>query len=243
VGIKVQDRKRLWGQARNQCAFPGCAQQLIQQLRADEPDPLLVLGEEAHIRSGRRDGPRYDPNYDPRLVDTYDNLILLCSTHHTLIDKDGGIGFRVDELSKMRRRHESAVAKDERLERVYRAYLADRYDDDDQVLFEAVDLNGPSVESMFVDVPIARQLRRRLATLSQASMRPRQEMSRSGMSQGSLRSLVERRCFFTQIGEVMPSFKADLIRESRRYCSMSVSFTGRGYSMAKALASRGPSTG
>ncbi len=159
MSIGVRDRKMLWGRARNECAYLSCTQELIPDLAdADAVGGVaspVVLGEEAHIRSGQTDGPRYDADYAPELIDIYDNLILLCGTHHTLIDKDGGRGFSVKDLVRMKQRRERAAARDERLERVYRAYLTDRYDEDDKVLFEAVDLNGPTVDSMFVDVPIA----------------------------------------------------------------------------------------
>ncbi|BBU22619.1 HNH endonuclease [Mycobacterium xenopi] len=50
----------------------------------------VVVGEEAHIRSGRPDGPRYDPDYPSADIDKYENLMLLCPTHHTLIDAHNG---------------------------------------------------------------------------------------------------------------------------------------------------------
>lgn len=166
MSIGVAERKKLWGLARNQCAFPPCSARLLEPLADaangegtddvhDASRETVVIGEEAHIRSGQEGGPRYDSSYDPKLIDTYENLILLCPTHHTLIDKDNGRGFSVGDLVKMRRGHEQASAREDRLQRAYAAYLADQWIQDNKVLFEAVELNGPSVESMFVDVPIA----------------------------------------------------------------------------------------
>jgi len=158
VSIGVIDRKHLWTRAHNQCAFPSCPQVLSDDLAdsgGEAASTPIVVGEEAHIRSSRVDGPRHDENYNPALLDTYDNLILLCPTHHTYVDKDKGRGFSIADLIRMRRSHERHTATDARLEQVYRAYLADQYEGDDKVLFEAVDLHGPTVDSMFVDVPIA----------------------------------------------------------------------------------------
>lgn len=166
MSIGVAERKKLWGLARNECAFPSCSVRLLEHLadaavEGNEGETggtsgeTVVIGEEAHIRSGQEGGPRYDANYDSKLIDTYENLILLCPTHHTLIDKDNGRGFSVRDLVKMRRGHEHATAREDRLQRAYAAYLADQWLQDNKVLFEAVELNGPSVESMFVDVPIA----------------------------------------------------------------------------------------
>lgn len=41
-----------------------------------------------HIRARRKKGPRYDPTLSAKERDGFDNLILLCPTCHTLVDKD-----------------------------------------------------------------------------------------------------------------------------------------------------------
>ncbi|MFD6190343.1 HNH endonuclease signature motif containing protein [Streptomyces sp. NPDC060275] len=69
------------------------------------------MGEEAHIRSARPDGPRYDSGYDDSKLDSYENLILLCPTHHTLIDKNSGAGFSVTKLEEMKASHEQVVTE------------------------------------------------------------------------------------------------------------------------------------
>lgn len=113
VAINVQARKLLWGRAGNRCAWAGCDQRLTVGAGDEETGILqtqgVVLGEEAHIRSSKADGPRYDLNYSEELLDTYENLILLCPTHHTVIDKDGGAGWPVDDVVRMKREHEREV--------------------------------------------------------------------------------------------------------------------------------------
>ncbi|GHE84688.1 hypothetical protein GCM10018772_04650 [Streptomyces fumanus] len=69
------------------------------------------MGEEAHIRSARPDGPRYDAEYDDSKLDSYENLLLLCPTHHTLIDKNSGAGFSVAKLEEMKASHERLVTE------------------------------------------------------------------------------------------------------------------------------------
>jgi hypothetical protein len=57
---------------------------------ATNSDRAAVIGEIAHIVPSSPteiDNPRYDPDYPRELVDTYDNLLLLCPTHHTVVDK------------------------------------------------------------------------------------------------------------------------------------------------------------
>jgi len=39
------------------------------------------------------------------------NLILLCPTHHTLIDKNNGRHFSVDQLHRMKAEHEASVER------------------------------------------------------------------------------------------------------------------------------------
>lgn len=113
MAIGVVERKLLWGRANNECAYPSCSQELTINLDDPESRALgnagAVIGEEAHIRSGRVDGPRYEAEYPRDDIDTYGNLILLCPTHHTMVDKDGGRGYSIEDLEQMRVRHEAAM--------------------------------------------------------------------------------------------------------------------------------------
>lgn len=157
MSVTVPTVKVLWTRARNQCAFPGCLQALTSDgVHATTGDPLVtVVGEQGHIRSSKVDGPRHDPNYDAAKLDSYENLILLCPTHHTMVDANGGAEFGVETLVKIRKDHEDRHDRRERIEATLRAYSVQQFGVDDKVLFEQVDLNGPSVDSMFVDVPFA----------------------------------------------------------------------------------------
>lgn len=113
MSIGVVDRKLLWGRAGNRCAWAGCNQRLLVDLRVPESALLqthgAVIGEEAHIRSSRSEGPRHDPNYAKEKLDTYDNLLLLCPTHHATIDKGGGAAWSISALERMKADHECAI--------------------------------------------------------------------------------------------------------------------------------------
>lgn len=159
LGIGPVDRKKLWGRSRNQCAFTSCLQALVDVLPGDGETDSSVIGEEAHIRSKSPDGPRYDPHYNPALLDSYENFLLLCPTHHTMIDKENGRGFNAKALVGMRYKHERQLQRSEYLEGAVRAFLAYQYEIDDRVRFEAVDINGLDLESLFVDVPVAWRVR------------------------------------------------------------------------------------
>lgn len=113
MAINVVARKFLWGRAGNLCAWPGCDQRLIANTGDEEAGILesqgIIVGEEAHIRSSKANGPRYDAAYPAEQVDAYVNLILLCPTHHSVVDKEGGTGFPVETLVQMKLEHEKSV--------------------------------------------------------------------------------------------------------------------------------------
>ncbi|MFI7510472.1 hypothetical protein ACIBSS_27010 [Micromonospora aurantiaca] len=113
MAINILARKLLWGRAGDSCAWPGCNQALTAVAGDEEAGALatqgLILGEEAHIRSSKVGGPRYDSIYPEGRLDDYVNLILLCPTHHTVIDKEGGKGWPADQLVAMKEAHERQV--------------------------------------------------------------------------------------------------------------------------------------
>jgi hypothetical protein len=63
------------------------------------------LGEVCHIRAASSGGPRYDPSQTATQRHSYDNLILLCANHHTVIDADVE-AYTVARLLKMKADHE-----------------------------------------------------------------------------------------------------------------------------------------
>lgn len=69
----------------------------------------VVIGQEAHIVAEEDDGPRGDPSMPVSERNAYANLILLCPTHHTLIDKEHGRHYSVAQLRQMKADHETSV--------------------------------------------------------------------------------------------------------------------------------------
>lgn len=81
MAISDKDIKLLWGRAAGHCSVPGCPEDLTRYL-ARSGD--IVLGEMAHV-IGRKPGAARS---DGAVADnSYENLILLCPNHHTLVDK------------------------------------------------------------------------------------------------------------------------------------------------------------
>jgi hypothetical protein len=198
VAISVRTRKLLWGRAGDCCAFPQCRQRLtVDQLDAATGEEFpTVVGEEAHVRSSRPDGPRHDPDFDPGLLDDYQNLILLCPVHHSMVDAEGGRGYDVKTLLAMRREHEKQHARTvylEGLERIALMYVGEQFHSDDRILFEQAELRGPSVDSMFVDVPFScrrdtppAEFMERIATGAPGDVEPSEEYVIAGAAQALL---------------------------------------------------------
>ena len=105
MSIDVRARKLLWGKSGNRCVF--CRQELI--VESETIDKKSIVGEECHIRSSKKTGPRYNCNYALELIDSYENLILLCCVHHKLID-DQYDTYTAEILEQMKQNHESWVA-------------------------------------------------------------------------------------------------------------------------------------
>jgi hypothetical protein len=67
----------------------------------------VVVGEECHIIGEKPGSARHSP--DCQNHDIYDNVILLCSVHHKLVDDNPAV-YTVGVLRQMKREHEAAVS-------------------------------------------------------------------------------------------------------------------------------------
>lgn len=101
--ISERDLKVLWGSAAGRCSRPGCDEECIRFL--DHSDPTII-GEMAHIIAKKPQGPR---GVETGGEDTYENLILLCPTHHTEIDKASDGVYSADILYQWKKSHEDQV--------------------------------------------------------------------------------------------------------------------------------------
>ncbi|WP_149093866.1 HNH endonuclease signature motif containing protein [Paenibacillus terrae] len=105
MSISDKTRKMLWGKSGNRCSI--CKIELV--VEAIKQDVPSVIGEECHIISGQTNGPRYDSNFNKEMIDSYDNLILLCRVHHKMID-DQKETYTADILKQMKSNHEKWVS-------------------------------------------------------------------------------------------------------------------------------------
>lgn len=103
MSISVLNRKILWGRSGNRCSFPGCN----LELDIASEGKHTVIGEECHIEAQSPGGPRYNPDLSD--VDGHENLILLCPSHHKIIDSNPE-EYTVEKLKKMKADHENRVS-------------------------------------------------------------------------------------------------------------------------------------
>lgn len=101
MSISEKDIKLLWGRSGNRCAI--CRAELSSA--AEHSSSVFPVGQQAHIVAEEPGGPRGESILSPAERNSYYNLILLCSTHHTIIDKDL-VGYPVEKLYRIKAKHE-----------------------------------------------------------------------------------------------------------------------------------------
>jgi len=80
----IKTIKVLFGFCGNRCAEPSCTQRIIKEGTDYSHD--LVVGQIAHIYAAADNGPRGKPGLTEKERNAPDNLILLCPTHHVVVD-------------------------------------------------------------------------------------------------------------------------------------------------------------
>jgi hypothetical protein len=116
TGPVITTVKRLFALSGNRCAFPGCNVDIVQG--------KAIAGNICHIKAAQPGGPRYDPEQTSAERHDYANLILLCPTHHSVVDNDLE-AYTVDRLSKMKADHErrATAVSEEQAEKAARLLL------------------------------------------------------------------------------------------------------------------------
>ena len=99
--------RMLCGKSAGTCEFPGCGQRLFyDNITLKEFNNAFV----AHIVASSPDGPRGDPVLSCQLSDKLDNLMLMCHTHHKLID-DNPDEYPIEKLHEIKRVHEEKITQ------------------------------------------------------------------------------------------------------------------------------------
>ncbi|TNH44541.1 HNH endonuclease signature motif containing protein [Photorhabdus luminescens] len=109
MAITGKSIKLLWSNAAGRCSFTDCNEKLsVEQAAHLAP---YTIGEMAHIKGKHLGSNRYDAEQIDKQRDGYENLILLCPNHHTLIDKpENEQKYTVEVLLNMKKAHESYIS-------------------------------------------------------------------------------------------------------------------------------------
>lgn len=100
--LKPNVIKKLYAKSGNICAFPECSCELF----FDEAN----LSEICHIQGLNPNSARYNPKLSDDEANSIENLILLCQTHHSLVDQKP-LEYTVECLKEMKAKHEAWVAQ------------------------------------------------------------------------------------------------------------------------------------
>ena len=92
--------KRLFAASGGRCSFPGCTVELLHDRG--------TIAEISHISAASPGGPRYDSSLSDDQRRSCENLIILCPTHHALIDERPDL-FGIQSLVEMKKAHEARV--------------------------------------------------------------------------------------------------------------------------------------
>jgi hypothetical protein len=101
-GIPAALKRFLFERSGNECAFPGCRTLLITSEGS-------FIGQICHIEHKSEWNPRFNPHRQAAEFDRPDNFIVLCPTHHILVDTDASL-YSSDWLRKAWTDHTQRVA-------------------------------------------------------------------------------------------------------------------------------------
>lgn len=104
--IPTQVRQCLWGKAGGRCQYAGCNHPLY---RDDVTNAEFNTSYIAHIVADKPSGPRGDAVLSEQLKSDIGNLMLMCDTHHRLIDIVDVTGHSVELLTRMKMDHEARI--------------------------------------------------------------------------------------------------------------------------------------
>lgn len=106
TSIPEQVKFRLWRMAAGRCQYRGCNVPLYQDALTQREFNIAYI---AHIVADSPEGPRGDHELSPKLKSDIGNLMLLCDTHHRLIDRADISGHPVPLLLEMKQAHERRI--------------------------------------------------------------------------------------------------------------------------------------
>lgn len=104
--IPEKIKTQLWALSAGRCEYENCNKPLWKDnLTMAKMNTAYI----AHIVADESNGPRGDRVRSPLLAKSYSNLMLMCDTHHRLIDIEDVAGHPESRLIEMKRKHEERI--------------------------------------------------------------------------------------------------------------------------------------
>jgi hypothetical protein len=108
TSIPEKVKFHIWLRAGGRCQYPGCNEPLWKDTLTLAKMNRAYL---AHIVADSVDGPRGDAVLSDQLKADASNIMLLCDTHHRLIDKIQVAAHPVDVLQRYKQEHEERIER------------------------------------------------------------------------------------------------------------------------------------
>lgn len=104
--IAEKTKLKLWTRSAGRCAYRGCGKELW---RDDLSLRDLNAAHIAHIHGVKPKAARYSPTMRSTAVNHFDNLMLMCYTHHRMIDHEEVKTHPAELLREMKNEHERRI--------------------------------------------------------------------------------------------------------------------------------------
>ena len=103
--IRESVKRKLWASSAGYCCNPSCHRELLPLF---EDGSITCIDELAHIIGQQEKGPRGERALPLSQRDDFENLIVLCPSCHTMIDKNPQT-FTVELIKKWKQEHEESI--------------------------------------------------------------------------------------------------------------------------------------
>ena len=107
TSVTTKNQNLLWAVSAGRCEYAGCNKVLHTDILTNRKCNSAYI---AHIVADEPNGPRGDIKRSKLLKNNIDNLMLLCDTHHRMVDADETT-YTESRLLEMKRRHEERIRR------------------------------------------------------------------------------------------------------------------------------------
>lgn len=107
TSISSKNKNLLWAVTAGRCEYAGCNKVLHTDILTNKKCNSAYI---AHIVGDEPTGPRGDVKRSKLLANDINNLMLLCDTHHRMVDEDE-ITYTEFSLLEMKRQHEERIKR------------------------------------------------------------------------------------------------------------------------------------